>query len=130
MSSTPHKCNTQTRQIEVGIGSLDREIVGATALIQRKWSSAGEAAGGQMQPGPGEERKREDVITVSICGGWHKTRWETHLSLTFTFLLLFSFVCVCVWGGDAHRSEAKNMESVMFFKTTWHVEASGHSGLL
>ncbi len=24
------------------------------------------------------------------------------------------------------NSEAKNMVSLMFFKTTWHVEASGH----
>lgn len=34
-------------------------------------------------------RKKKNVICVSICGGWHKTRREPFLSLTFTFLHLF-----------------------------------------
>lgn len=50
-----------------------------------------EAAGVQR----GQEK--EDVISVSICGGWHKTRWETHLSLTFTFLCFMSRMCVFMW---------------------------------
>lgn len=67
--------HTQTRQIAVGIRSLDMKIVGGAALIQRKWSSTGEAAGGQAAAGARrEERKREDAISVSICGGWYKTR--------------------------------------------------------
>lgn len=86
------------------IFGIPMKTVAAKALIERKWSSAG------RQQGPGEERKREDIIRDSICGGWDKTRRETHLSLTFTFLCLMTpvLVSVCVV-----RWQIKNWQIVM-----------------